>query len=252
MFSHAITRRPGPDLARGLTTADLGPPDSSRALVQHTAYVAALRDLGLAVTELPALPGHADACFVEDTAVVVPELAVVTRPGAPSRRGETASVAAVLAEHRELATITPPGTVDGGDVLVADRTCWIGISGRTNASGAEQLASLLGARGYACRLVPVTGGLHLKSHANHVGDRTLLLAESWSARTEFADWSRITVPAAETYACNTLLVNGTLLVPAGYRDTARLLAGLGLPMLALDTSEIRKLDGGLTCLSLRF
>jgi len=177
---------------------------------------------------------------------------VVTRPGAPSRRGETASVAAVLAQHRELATIEAPGTVDGGDVLVADRTCWIGRSARTNAEGASQLAGLLTARGYTCRIVPVAGGLHLKSSVNHVGDRTLLMTDEAAALEAFADWDRLTVPAAEAYACNTLFVNGTLLVPAGYPATAVRLRGLGLPLVPLDTSEIRKLDGGLTCLSLRF
>jgi len=252
MFSHAITRRPGPDLVQGLTTADLGAPDWPRALVQHAAYVTVLTELGVEVTALPALPGHPDACFVEDVAVVVPELAVMTRPGAPSRRGESASVAAALAGQRELATIEAPGTLDGGDVLVAGRTCWIGLSGRTNAASADQLAGLLGARGYDCRSVKVTGGLHLKSCVNAVGDRTLLVAEAMAVREEFADWERLTVPAAEAYACNTLEVNGSLLVPAGYPATAVRLRELGRPLVLLDTSEFRKLDGGLTCLSLRY
>ncbi len=252
MFTHALTRRPGPDLAGGLTSADLGSPDFALAVAQHEAYVQALRGLGLEVTELPALPGHPDACFVEDTAVVVPELAVITRPGAPSRRGETGSVAAALAPHRPLAVIEAPGTVDGGDVLVVDRTCWIGLSGRTNTAGARQLADLLQPLGYDCRTVPVGAGLHLKSSVNYAGGRTLLMTEQFAGLDVFAGWRPLVVPATEAYACNTLWINGTLLTPARYRTTGGLLRGLGLPLSELDTSEIRKLDGGLTCLSLRF
>lgn len=252
MFSRAVTRSPGPDLAAGLTTADLGPPDWRRALDQHAAYVEALRGLGLEVEVLPALPGHPDACFVEDTAVVVPELAVITRPGAPSRRGETDSVAAVLGAERSLSVIEAPGTLDGGDVLVAGRTCWIGLSGRTDEAGARQLAMLLEACGYTCCLVPVGGGLHLKSSVNHLGGRRLLMTESLAGLDCFAGWEQLTVPAHEAYACNTLWINGTLLVPDHHPATAALLRELGLPLIALDTSEIKKLDGGLTCLSLRF
>ena len=252
MFRRAITRRPGPDLAAGLTTADLGAPDWERALDQHTDYVVALRGLGLAVEVLPALPGHPDACFVEDTAVIVPELAVVTRPGAPSRRGETASVAAVLGTDRSLARIAAPGTLDGGDVLVAGRTCWIGLSARTNLAGARQLATLLEDRGYACALVPVGAGLHLKSSVNHLGGRRLLMTAEFAGLDCFAGWERIEVPVGEEYACNTLWINGTLLVPQQHPATAAKLGDLGLPLIALDTSEIKKLDGGLTCLSLRF
>jgi len=252
MFTRAITRRPGPELVQGLTTAGLGPPDWRLALAQHDAYVAALRGLGLEVTVLPDLPGHPDACFVEDVAVVVPGLAVITRPGAHSRRGETASVAAALAADRELTTIREPGCLDGGDVLIAGRTCWIGLSARTNAAGADQLAALLGARGYDCRFVPVGRGLHLKSTVNHVGGRTLIVAEGRGDEPAFADWELLTVPAAESYASCTLLVNGTLLVPAGFPATAALLQELGLPQVEIAVGEFRKVDGGLTCLSLRF
>ena len=252
MFSRAITRRPGPDLAAGLTTADLGPPDWRRALEQHAAYVEALVGLGLEVEVLPALSGHPDACFVEDCAVVVPELAVITLPGAPSRRGETASVAAVLGAGRESAAIAAPGTLDGGDVLVAGRTCWIGLSARTNEAGARQLAALLEPCGYTCMLVPVGGGLHLKSGVNHLGDRRLLLTAGLAGQDCFAGWEQVVVPADEAYACNSLWINGTVLVPDHHPAAVALLRGLGLPLIVLDTSEIMKLDGGLTCLSLRY
>lgn len=251
MFTRALTRQPGPDLAGGLSTAGLGAPDPELALRQHARYVAALRGLGLRVQVLPPLAGHPDACFVEDTAVLAGSLAVVTRPGAPSRRGETGSVAAALAQWGETVAVTAPGTLDGGDVLAVDRTCWIGLSGRTNAAGAAQLADRLAARGWSCHQVPVGAGLHLKSSVNHVGGRTLLLTEQFAGRDVFAGWKQLVVPAGEDYACNTLWMNGTLLVPAGFPGVAALLARTGLPLLPLDTSEFRKLDGGLTCLSLR-
>ena len=252
MFTRAIVREPGPDLAGGLTAADLGPPDPVRARVQHRAYVEALEGLGLRVTVLPPLPGHPDACFVEDVAVVAAPLAVVTRPGAPSRRGETASVAAELAERREPAAIAAPGTLDGGDVLIVGRTCWIGLSSRTNEAGAAQLAELLEARGWECRTVPVSGGLHLKSGVNHVGGDILLLTEHFAGLDVFAGWRQLVVPGEEAYAANTLWLNDTLLVPAGFPRTAALLQETGRPLLELDVGEFRKLDGGLTCLSLRF
>ncbi|MBE0564755.1 MAG: amidinotransferase [Krumholzibacteria bacterium] len=251
MFTRALTRQPGPDLAGGLTTAALGAPDPHLALRQHARYVEALRGLGLEVQVLPPLPGHPDACFVEDTAVLAGSLAVVARPGAPSRRGETGSVAAALAGWGTAAAVTAPGTLDGGDVLAVERTCWIGLSGRTNAAGAAQLAHLLTPLGWDCRQVPVGAGLHLKSGVNHVGGRTLLLTEQFAGRDVFAGWEQLVVPAGEAYACNTLWINGTLLMPAGFPAVRALLVGLGLPLVELETSEFRKLDGGLTCLSLR-
>ncbi|HPF70081.1 MAG TPA: amidinotransferase [Candidatus Krumholzibacteria bacterium] len=252
MHRFALTREPGSDLFRGLTTAGLGAPDLLMARAQHASYVAALREQGLEVTVLPALEGCPDACFVEDTAVIVPGLSVVTRPGAPSRRGETATIAAALPVDRPQVTIAAPGTLDGGDVLVVDRTCWIGLSGRTNAEGAGQLVEALAPLGLDCRLVPVGEGLHLKSSLSHLGGRRLLMTEQLAALDVFAGWDIMVVPAAEAYACNALWLDGRLLVPTGYPRTVALLAAKGLALLELDMSEYRKLDGGLTCLSLRF
>lgn len=252
MFRKALTRQPGDDLFRGLTTADLGAPDLALARRQHDAYVAALGDQGVEVTVLPPLAGHPDACFVEDAAVIVPELAVVTRPGAPSRRGETDSVAAALPADRPCERIEGPGTLDGGDVLVAGRTCWIGLSGRTNAEGAGRLVGLLTPLGYACRLVPVGEGLHLKSSLAHLGGDTLLATPALAGLEAFAGWDVVTAPADESYACNVLWMGGAVLAPSGFPATLALLRARGLAVVELDTSEFRKLDGGLTCLSLRY
>lgn len=251
VLTSAIVRRPGPDFARGLTTASLGEPDAARMIAQHAAYADALRALGLVVEVLDALPGFPDAYFVEDVAVVVPELAVVARPGAPSRLGEADAIVPALARHRKLARIEPPATLDGGDVLVAGRSVFIGLSARTNAEGAAQLARLLEPHGYRPWAIPVAAGLHLKSSVSWLGGETLLLSERFADRPEFRAWRRIVVGAAGEPACNTLLVNGTLLTPRGFPEVRRQLDRTAMPVVELDVSEVRKMDGGLTCLSLR-
>ncbi len=252
MFTRAILRTPGPDFADGLTTADLGRPDPPRMLEQHAAYARTLEGLGLTLEVLPPLPGFPDAYFVEDVAVVVPEVAVITRPGALPRRGEAPHIEAALARHRPLAHITDPGTLDGGDILIVDRTVFIGLSDRTNAEGARQLAEHLGRHGYTSRTVPVAEGLHFKSSVTHVGGRDLLVSRAFAGRPEFGDFTCHMVDEAETYACNTLLVNGTLITPKGFPKTLAHLKSLGRPVVELDMSEGRKMDGGLTCMSLRF
>lgn len=251
-FTRAITRRPGPDFARGLTTAGLGPPDLDRACAQHAAYAAALRRLGLAVIELPALVSFPDACFVEDTAVVTPEVAVIARPGADARRGEERTIEPLLARYRKIERIEAPGTLDGGDVLVTGRRALIGVSSRTNADGAAQLARLLRAHGYDVDTIEVAAGLHLKSSVNALSGRTLLATSAFAGHPALAGFETIVVDDEESYAANTLLVNGHLLAPGGFPRTRRALDGVGLPVVELDLGEFRKMDGGLSCLSLRF
>lgn len=251
MFTHAITRVPGPDYPLGLTTSSAAAPDMELTLAQHGAYVGCLNALGLEVTVLPAAPGFPDACFVEDTAVVVREVAVITRPGAPSRMGETGFIEGALATHRPLARIEAPGTLDGGDILQVGRRFFIGVSDRTNAEGARQLAAILAAHGYESAIIEVAAGLHLKSSLNYVGADTMLVTADFAGHPAIEGFRQIVCPAGEEYAANTLLVNGTLIMPAGYPRTRESLAALGMPIVQLDTSEYRKMDGGLTCLSLR-
>jgi dimethylargininase len=252
MFTRAISRKPGPDFADGLTTSDLGRPEFTRMLAQHEAYLEILRSLGLEVEVLEALPGHPDAYFVEDVAVVTPEVAVITRPGAPARRGEEESMIPVLARHRTLERIQAPGTLDGGDVLMVGRHFFVGISERTNLEGAQALGRALERHGCTWAPVAVGAGLHLKSSVNWVGEDVLLLSEDFQDRPEFAAYRRMVVAPEETYAGNTLWINGHLLVPTGFPKTLAALEGLGLPIHLVDTSEARKMDGGLTCMSLRF
>ena len=251
MFTRAILRRPGADFALGLTTSAAAAPQFARMLEQHAAYAAALQVLGLQLEVLEPLAGFPDAYFVEDVAVVVPEVAIVTRPGAPSRREEAAAIGAVLARHRRLSRIEPPGTLEGGDVLIVDKAVWVGQSARTNAEGAAQLGHLLAPHGYEVITVPVAAGLHFKSSVSHVGGDALLTSGQFADLPALRGKRLITADADEVQACNSLFVNGTLLMPAGCPKTRRKLAELGHPIVELDVSEAAKMDGGLTCMSLR-
>lgn len=250
MYTQAIVRTPGPDAGQGLTTAGLGAPQHSLLLQQHAASVQTLKDLGLTVTHLPPLPGHPDAYFVEDAALIFPEFAVITRPGAPERRAEADAIAETVATFRPLQRITAPATLDGGDVLVVDRTVFVGLSERTNAAGAEQLAALLPRSTVVP--VPVPAGLHLKSSVSQAGSNHLLLTRALASRPEFKGYRRLIVPDDEAYAANILSLNGVLVMPRGFPKTQALLEKLELPVRLLDQSEVRKMDGALTCLSLRF
>lgn len=252
MIETAITRKPGFDFSQGLTTTCGPPPVRDQVVSQHEAYVDTLMSLGLAVLELPEAPGFPDACFIEDAAVVLAELAVVTRPGAVSRRGETEAVRSALEPFRPLAVIEPPGTLEGGDVLVAGRTVFIGISSRTNPDGAGQLEAHLAPLGYRCRRVPVARGLHLKSCLSLVSNDTLIMAGAYSHRPEFRHFRRITPIPEDMEACNCLRINDTLLMPRGFPRVRDLLVNLDLPLMEVTISEFQKMDGGLTCLSLRF
>lgn len=251
-FSRAIVREPGPNCVDGLTTSTLGRPDYRLLLAQHQRYVNTLRELGLKVEVLPADPDFPDAYFVEDPAVVMPEVAVITMPGAPARQGEQQSIAQVLARYRPLAHIRPPGTVEGGDVLMVGRHVYIGLSERTNEAGAQQLGQILSDHGYEWSAVPVGPGLHLKSSVNIVGPDKLLLTQDFAYRPVFARYNHIVLDEDEAYASNTLLVNGHLIMPAGFPGVRARLEALAQPIFELDVSEVQKMDGGLTCMSLRF
>jgi len=251
-FTHAIARLPAVNAGDGLTTAGLGAPDTERMLAQHRDYLRVLGSLGLQVTVLDADENFPDGCFVEDTAVVTPGVAVITRPGAPSRRGEEIAIEPLLAAHRPIARIIAPGSVDGGDILVMGERVLIGLSGRTNREGARQLTEISESRGMRCITLAAGDGLHLKSSVNALGDDRLLVTREFSECSELSEFERIVVPADESYAGNSLWVNGHVLVPAGFPATRELINGLGIETIEIRVSEFRKMDGGLTCLSIRF
>jgi dimethylargininase len=252
MFSHAFTRLPGANFADGLTTSNLGRPSYELILKQHLAYRQALLGLGLDVVVLPAEPKYPDAYFVEDPAVITSHICVMTHLGAPSRQGEGVTLEPFLKYYRPIFHIHPPGTVDGGDVLIVGNHFFIGLSERTNTDGAAQLATHLAAAGHTSETVPVTGGLHLKSGVSYVGSETLLITKDLAKHLAFERYDKILLDDDETYAANALWLNDALLMPTGFPKTYASLAHLGLRIIELDVSEVRKMDGGLTCMSLRF
>ena len=253
MFTRAITRKPGPNFTQGLTTAvNEEPPKYATLVNQHEEYIAALKSIGLEVILLDPLPDHPDAYFVEDTAVVAAAVAVITNPGADARKGEEETIAPVLDRYRKTENIQAPGTVDGGDVLQVGKHFFIGVSERTNPEGADQLGRILEGYGYTWTTVAVGAGLHFKSSVNYVGKNTLLVTGDFAGHEQLKGYDTIVVDRTESYAANTLFINDHLLIPRGYPDTRKKLEGLGFEIIELDTSEVRKMDGGLTCMSIRF
>jgi dimethylargininase len=252
VLTHAIARKPGKNFNQGLTTSLLGQPDYSLIKRQHAAYVHVLESLGIHVILLEPQDNYPDAYFVEDTAVVTPNVAVITRSGAVSRQGEEKTIAPLLASYRTIEIIHPPGTVDGGDVLMVGNRFFVGVSERTNESGAEQLGRILKQYGHDWHPIRVGDGLHLKSSLNLVGKDTLLLTRSFHDLDVLKDYDQIVLAEKDGYAANTLFINNHLIMPKGFPEVREKLETLQYPIVELDVSEVRKMDGGLTCLSIRF
>ena len=249
----AITRDVSPSLAGcELSFVARSPIDIDRAIAQHDAYRGALRMLGCEVVSLPAQSEMPDAVFVEDVAIVLDEIAVMTRPGAVSRRAEGASVADVLARYRPLHAIQAPGTLDGGDVLRVGRTVYVGEAARSNAEGIAQLRALLSGHGYSVQAVPTHGCLHLKSAATLVDDDTLLVQPDWIDVSVFAGHTCIAVDPDEEHAANALRIGDGVIHPACFPKTRRRLEDVGIRVVPLDISELQKAEGAVTCCSLVF
>jgi dimethylargininase len=255
-FTRALVCPPSATFASGISSSGLGPPDPALALEQHEGYCRALEGLGLTLARLEPDPTYPDSTFVEDTAVVTAAGAILTRPGAASRAGEVAAVRAGLGPwFPDPAEIVAPGTVDGGDVCEAGDHFFIGLSHRTNRSGAEQLAEWLAGQGTGSSVVDIRGMpglLHLKTGLSWLGGRRLFAAGEIAGHEALRGWDVVRVPSGEEYAANCVAVNGSLMVARGFAETAGLLGGLGYELLTLDMSEYRKMDGGLSCLSLRW
>ena len=256
MFKHAIVRLPGTNFAQGLTTVQLGTPLHDKVLQQHARYCEALRECGLKLTTLDADLDHPDSTFVEDTAVVTERSAVLTRPGARSREGEVAAMRTTLCSFfPAMVEIEPPGTVDGGDICDADDHFFLGLSHRTNEEGARQLATHLAREGYTSAVIDVRGMssiLHLKSGISYLGENTLVVMEEMADHELFKGYELIRVTEQESYAANCVRVNERVLLAAGYPLLTTELKARGFHPLELDMSEFQKMDGGLSCLSLRF
>ena len=251
----AIVRPPAATFAAGLTSRPEAVPDVTLALEQHAAYCQALLDCGLALTALPPDREHPDSCFVEDPAIVTARGAMVTRPGAASRMGEADSLySALQGWYPDIARMAAPGTLDGGDVCQLGDHFLIGLSGRTNEEGAGQLAEFLRRLGYQSSLVDIRRSrrlLHLKSGLSYLGEGRVVIAPELRAAAALRAYELVVVADAELYAANCLRINDRVLVAAGHPELARRLSALGYDTLPVDLSEFRKMDGSLTCLSLR-
>ena len=249
----AITRGVSPAIEHcELVHQERRPIDVARAMRQHRRYEEALAALGCRVETLPADPELADSVFVEDACVVLDEVAVITRPGAESRRPETAPIARALAPYRPLVSIAPPGTLDGGDVLRIGRTLYVGLSDRSNQAAIDQLSRALAPYGYAVRGVAVRGCLHLKSAVTAVDDETVLVNPEWVDAVVFTGTRAIEIDPREPGAANVLRIGERVIYPASFPATRRRLAAAGVDVVEVDVSELQKAEGAVTCCSLVF
>ena len=249
----ALTRPPTDALSRcALTHLQREPIDIGRAIAQHRGYEETLVRLGAEVIRLPQEPDLPDAVFVEDVAVVLDEIAVITRPGTASRLAEVTTVEARLASYRPLLRIEAPGTLDGGDVMRVDRVLYVGRSSRTNEWGITQLAEVLEPFGYDVRPVPVTGCLHLKSACSHLGGGLVLINRAWIEADSLREVELLDVPPAHPGSANSFLVGETVVMAAGFPETTALVRANGRRVETVELSELRKAEAGGSCMSLVF
>ena len=255
-FSHVIVRRPGKSLCDGITSApELGKPVYEIAIKQHDAYIEALKQCGVEVTVLPALEEYPDSCFVEDTAVITRCGVIIDNPGAGTRNGEAAEMEPTIREFfddEHIAHITAPGTLEGGDVMMVGDHFYVGRSARTNEEGIRQFIEILEGWGLSGSEVPLEYVLHLKTGVNYLEDNNMLVSGEFKTKPDFEKYNKVEIPEDEAYAANCIWVNDTVIVPEGYPTVLAKVQELGYKTITVDTSEYRKIDGGLSCLSLRF
>ncbi len=252
-FKQIIVKEPGKSVVNGLTTANLGKPDYEQAMRQHQEYIRVMQSCGVAVKILPPDEDYPDSCFVEDPAVVTEKMAVITNPGAPTRNGETAAIRQALEEFFDiLEYIRAPGTLEGGDVLRVENHFYVGLSTRTNAAGASQFINIISKYGFAGSVVPLKEMFHLKTGVSYLGDNTLLVAGELIEHPQFSGFNKIVVDETEMYAANCIRVNDYVVMPAGFPKTEAKLLEAGFSIKKVPMGEFQKIDGGLSCLSLRF
>ena len=253
MFKNAIVRKPGRSLVNGLTGANLGPPDYNKAVEQHAGYVKALKDCGLTVRVLEADENFPDSTFVEDVALLTPRCAIITNPGAPSRRGEISGIKNIIRDYyKDVEEILSPGTLEAGDIMMVGSHFYIGLSERTNAAGAEQLIYILNKYKMTGSVVKLEKVLHLKTGLAYLENNNLIACGEFLSHPEFQKFNIIEIPEDESYAANCVWINGKVLIPEGYPRAKEKIIEAGYSVIEVDVSEFRKLDGGLSCLSLRF
>ncbi|MDD6647854.1 MAG: arginine deiminase family protein [Firmicutes bacterium] len=255
-FNNVIVRKPCKAVCDGITSApELGQPIYEKALAQHEKYIEALKKCGVEVTVLEADERYPDSCFVEDPALITRKCAIITNPGAASRNGEKDEIIGAVRKffpEDKIEYIKDPGTLEGGDVMMVGDTFYVGLSARTNAEGIRQLGEILNKYGLECVQVPLEKVLHLKTGVNYLENNNMLVSGEFIEKPEFAKYNKIVIPEEEAYAANCIWVNGTVIVPEGYPAVLKAVQDAGYETLVVDTSEFRKIDGGLSCLSLRF
>lgn len=255
-FNHVIVRRPCRAMVEGITSGLYpGKPDYERALEEHDDYISALSRCDVDITILPKDERYPDSCFVEDPALITKACAIITNPGAESRNGEKDEIIGAIRQffpEDKIEYIKAPGTLEGGDVMMCRDHFFVGRSARTNEEGIRQLTEILAKYGMTCSEVPLEEVLHLKTGVNYLEDNNMLVCGEFVDKPDFKDYNRIIIPEEEAYAANCIWVNDTVIVPEGYPTVLKAVQDLGYKTLVVDTSEYRKLDGGLSCLSLRF
>lgn len=253
MFTKAIVRTPCKNITSALTTAKLGLLDYSLTIHQHQEYIEALKMCGLDVTVLNADENHPDSVFVEDTAVLTPQFAIITNPGAASRKGEVVDISEVLKRfYSNIETIEDPGTLDAGDVMMVRNHFYIGLSERTNENGAKHLITILNNNGMTGSTITLQNVLHLKSGVSYLERNNLLATGEFLSKSEFQKFNIIEIVNDVSYAANCVWINDKVLVPKGFPKTKGKIDELGYKTIEVDVSEFQKIDGGLSCLSLRF
>ena len=253
MFTNAIVRLPSSSIKEGITSADLGKPDYILTLKQHSEYTETLIKLGLVVEVLPPDELFPDSAFIEDVALCTKTLAVITNPGARSRNGETEGMQQVLSKYyNTIEKIITPGTVEAGDIMMVGDHFFIGVSGRTNNEGADQMIKILKNNGFSGSKVILNKMLHLKSGVSYLENNIMLVCGEFIDNIAFEKYDRIVIGEDESYAANSLWVNGKVLVPEGFPKTRLKIEEAGFDTIPVNVSEFRKVDGGLSCLSLRF
>jgi dimethylargininase len=253
MFNRVIVRTPCREISKGLSAANLGPPIYEKALAQHTQYVKALQSCGLEIIILDADDNYPDSTFIEDTALLTPQCAIITNPGAISRRGEVHAVYRILKDYYEIIEwIKEPGTVDAGDIMTVGSHYFIGLSRRTNTHGASRVIGILKKYGMTGTIIPLKNVLHLKSGVAYLENNIMVASGEFIEKKELQRYKILKIDNDESYAANCVWINGTVLVAKGFPKARKAIESCGYSTIEVDVSEFRKLDGGLSCLSLRF
>ena len=252
MFKNAIVKTPSQSMINGITSAHLGRPDYAKALIQHKDYIKALHECGLKVTVLDADENFPDSTFVEDMALCTPHCAIITNPGAVTRNQEIHQMIPAIKEHYQHIEYIRPGTIEAGDIMMVGDHYYIGLSDRTNKNGANQMIAYLNEYGMQGSMVAMKDFLHLKTGINYLENNNLLASGEFIIKPEFTQFNISEIPKEEAYATNSVWINGTILTPKGFPKTKLIIEKLGYTMREIEVSEFQKLDGGLSCLSLRF